>query len=225
MESITVDFAMIEYAERSGEANIKGEGQRAKGKGEKISPKVEGAKAGSNKVRNVDNLTGNKQFAANNAIDSEDKDKSSIPTDTVSLNAFISNHNEHGSRTGAGVHKGGKIGSGVSGSSEGIDGGGVGLPGQGGEGKLYDYGYVREAVMKNLKYPEKARRFGWEGRVILYFIINETGLVRDVKIVKSSGIQMLDEAAKDALTRVAAFNNKYKRLVVVQLPIEFKLKQ
>jgi TonB family protein len=220
MESITVDFAMIKAAEKSGEANIRGKGQGAGGSAEKASLKAEGTKTTSNEV----NPTGNRQFAVKSSVNSEDKDKSSILTDTVSLNTFISNSNEHGSRTGTTAHKGGKIGSGYPGSAEGIDGGGPGLYGQGGEGGSYDYGYVREAVMKNLQYPEKARRFGWEGRVILYFIINETGLVRDVKIVRSSGVQMLDEAAKDALAKVAAFQNKYKRLVVVQLPIEFKLK-
>jgi protein TonB len=225
MESITVDFAMIKIAEKRGEAGIGGKGQGTGGRRAKTSPEAEAAKPGNNdEVLNKVNPAGDKQFAAKNTMESEDKDKSGLQTDRVSLNTFISNRNEYGSRIGAGINKGGKDGGSSAGSGEGTDGGGPGFTGEGGEGRSYDYGYVREEVMKNLKYPEKARRFGWEGKVILYFIINEKGLVRDVKIVKSSGVQILDEAAKDALARVTAFHNKYKRSVVVQLPIEFKLK-
>ncbi|MCX5805438.1 MAG: energy transducer TonB [Proteobacteria bacterium] len=218
MEYISIDLGMIQATEMSGEAKIRDKGKGSRVKGEKTSAKAEGVKTESAEVHSVDNPGGNKPFSINNTIDEKDKDKKGMQTETVSLNAFSS-------LTGSGAHKGGKTGTGAIDSAEGTDGGSSGLPGQGGGGKAYDYGYVREAVMKNLKYPEKARRFGWEGKVILSFIINESGSVRDVKIVKSSGIQMLDEAAKDALTRVTAFQNKYNRLMVVQLPIEFRLKQ
>jgi len=217
-----VDFSMIKADEASGKANMKGEGRRAKGEGMKTSTKAESAKTASNAVRNTDNPEGNKKFAVSNAIDAENKDKSGMPKDTLSLNAFTSNHIEQGGRSGMGANKGG---SGSFGSTERGGGGGLGLSGEGGEGKSYDYGYVRDAVMKNLKYPEKARRFGWEGKVVLHFVINEAGSIRDVRILRSSGVQMLDEAAKDALARVAAFRNKYNGLVTVQLPIEFRLKQ
>jgi TonB family protein len=225
MESITVDFAMIKAEKMSGKENAGVRREGGKGEGERKAPQVIGVKAAGNEVRSMDNPGDNKNFTANNTGETDNKDKNNISTDIVSLNAFKSNHNEYGSRTGTGSAKAGRIGTGSSGSAEGTDGGGPGLSGEGGEGKAYDYGYVRDAVMKNLKYPEKARRFGWEGKVVLYFVINETGLVRDVKIVKSSGIQMLDEAAKEALGRVVSFRNKYNRLVVVQLPIEFRLKQ
>ncbi len=219
VESISVDFGIIKTDERSGKTNIKGEGkglramgEGAEGKGEKTSIKAEGAKTGSNEARNMDNP----------AMDADSKNKSDIPTDTLSSKVFTSNHIEQSRQSGMGVNKGG---SGFSGSVERAGGGGTGLSGEGGEGRIYDYGYVRDAVMKNLKYPEKARRFGWEGKVVLHFVINETGSVRDVRVLRSSGVQMLDEAAKDALAKVAAFRNKYNRLVTVQLPIEFRLKQ
>jgi protein TonB len=219
VESITVDFGIIKTDEGSGKANIRGKGQGlrtmgegAGGKGEKTSINAEGAKAGSNEVRNMDN----------SAMEAASKNKSDIATETLSLNPFASSHIEQGSQSGMGANKGG---SSSPGSVKRAGGGGAGLSGEGGEGKVYDYGYVRDAVMKNLKYPEKARRFGWEGKVVLHFVINETGSVCDVRILRSSGVQMLDEAAKDALANVAAFRNKYNRLVVVQLPIEFRLKQ
>jgi TonB family protein len=44
-------------------------------------------------------------------------------------------------------------------------------------------------------YPPASRIAGEEGNVIVNFIIQTDGSVRDVKVVRSSGIQRLDEAA------------------------------
>lgn len=102
-------------------------------------------------------------------------------------------------------------------------GAGIGGGGPGGGISLADYTYVRDAVMKNIFYPEKARRMGIEGRVIISFVINESGFIDDVKILKSSGYAVLDDAVKDAIYKVNQFRKKHERLVV-QLPVEFKLK-
>jgi len=231
MESIEVDFTMAADIGKSGNASKNGKGRIVNDKLEKKTFETQQTKnrkwaTAENKTRSKDDLASNKQHAAKDSTDSVEKDINNIPTDIVSLNVFKSNQSDHGSQTITGIYKGGKAGKGASDYNEGTEeGGGFGLPGQGGEGAAYDFGYIRQTIMRNLQYPEKARRFGWEGKVILHFIINETGLVRDIKIVKSSGVQTLDNAAKDALLKVAAFRNKNNRLVVVQLPIEFKLKQ
>lgn len=114
-------------------------------------------------------------------------------------------------------------GSGAFGYGRGAGGGGGTGTGQGGGINLADYNYVREAVMKNIIYPEKARRMGIEGRVIISFVINESGSINDVKILKSSGYTLLDEAVKEALFKVNQFRKKPERLLV-QLPVEFRLR-
>jgi periplasmic protein TonB len=82
---------------------------------------------------------------------------------------------------------------------------------------------MRDEIMKNVTYPERARRMGWEGRVILSFMVYEDGSVHDERILQSSGVSMLDEAAKEALKRSALRSQIGKRVHVV-LPIEYRLR-
>ena len=74
--------------------------------------------------------------------------------------------------------------------------------------------------------PERARRMGWEGKVILSFMIHEDGSVHDARILQSSGVTVLDEAAKEALRKSVIHSQiatSAKRVHVV-LPIEYRLR-
>jgi protein TonB len=82
---------------------------------------------------------------------------------------------------------------------------------------------IRDSIMKNVIYPDKARRMGWEGRVIVSFTVYEDGSIRDARIVQSSGTLVLDDAAKEALRKSTVRTQAAKR-VQVMLPIEYKLK-
>lgn len=82
---------------------------------------------------------------------------------------------------------------------------------------------IREAIMRNIAYPERARRMGWEGQVVVAFTLLEDGSIRDILIRKSSGVAVLDEATEDALRKSTVRVAQAGRLSVV-LPIEFRLK-
>lgn len=160
----------------------------------------------------------------------------SLKSDEISLNPIIDrdykekdNPKNQGDGAGSGGygHSSAHTGSGLltSGMGGGA-GGGTSKYGGGygyGGADITDYGYVREAIMKNIVYPEKARRMGWEGRVILSFIINEKGFINDVKVLKSSGYTLLDEAAKEAVFKINQLKKRQERMMV-QLPVEFRLK-
>ena len=70
-----------------------------------------------------------------------------------------------------------------------------GLPGAGGEGLSPVAGNPAPA------YPERARRRGWEGRVILEVEVTSDGAVAEVRIAESSGYGALDSAALEAVRR------------------------
>jgi len=75
-------------------------------------------------------------------------------------------------------------------------------------------------------YPRLARQLGQEGLVILSVEIDEKGLARDVKIAKSSGYKLLDEAAvKTVQGWIFIPATKKGRPVSsnVEMPIRFKL--
>ncbi len=82
--------------------------------------------------------------------------------------------------------------------------------------------YIREGIMKNVTYPEKARRKGFMGKTLLSFTVSESGFTRDVKVINSSGFNELDSSAKEAVLRTT-FSHKIPYRLFVILPIEFRL--
>lgn len=80
---------------------------------------------------------------------------------------------------------------------------------------------------RQIVYPEIARRAGIQGRVVVQFIIDEQGYVRDPFVVRSAG-GGLDEAALDAVQRIRFTPGMQRgRPVRVQytLPVQFRLTQ
>jgi len=112
---------------------------------------------------------------------------------------------------------------GTGGTGGGTGGGGTGKGGgvMFAEGK--DYNYIRDAVMKNIEYPERARRMGLEGKMVLSFIVLENGTTSQIRVVKSSGCGLLDDSAKEGVARTV-ISQKVPYRVVVRLPIIYKLR-
>ena len=50
-------------------------------------------------------------------------------------------------------------------------------------------------VFGQIKYPEEAYKDGAQGRVLLQFVISKKGVVKDVKVARSSGNELLDKEA------------------------------
>lgn len=68
-----------------------------------------------------------------------------------------------------------------------------------------NYAYIRDRILRNVSYPNRARRMGWQGKVALSFIITASGYVRDFKVIKSSGFKILDNDAIETVKRTAPF--------------------
>ena len=64
---------------------------------------------------------------------------------------------------------------------------------------------LRSAIEEKKHYPKRARRLKREGDVIINFVINRNGQIKNVRIRHSSGTQLLDKAAIDAIKRVGQF--------------------
>lgn len=79
-------------------------------------------------------------------------------------------------------------------------------------------------------YPYEAKKAGIEGMTVVKMLIDTDGSVMDVKVLKTSGNQLLDEAALDAAKKSTFspaehyFNGKwYKVRVWVSRPFKFRL--
>ena len=64
---------------------------------------------------------------------------------------------------------------------------------------------IRLAVDGHKHYPRMARRLGLEGRVVLGFTILADGRLAGLRVVQSSGSELLDEAALEAVREAAPF--------------------
>jgi len=82
---------------------------------------------------------------------------------------------------------------------------------------------ITDIVQRHINYPPIARRMGWEGKVLVSFVLEPNGNIRDLKVLKSSGYEVLDKEALDAIRRSYRDFPKPPVSVVVKLPINFKL--
>jgi len=86
----------------------------------------------------------------------------------------------------------------------------------------------QSAALLNLppSYPKRARREGLEGRVVLSVLVTNTGSVKNIYVLETSGVLLLDEAAITAVTNWSFVPAKIKDTAVEStklIPIRFQL--
>ncbi|MDR1045490.1 MAG: energy transducer TonB [Candidatus Adiutrix sp.] len=100
------------------------------------------------------------------------------------------------------------------GKNAGKPGGGGGAGGGGGGGgggaalKSYlnaNFSYITRHIRRKMVYPEEAKRQGVTGTAAVAFTINRSGQASNIRITRSSGSQLLDQAALSAVQRAAPF--------------------
>ena len=99
---------------------------------------------------------------------------------------------------------------------------GIGLP-----TKQDYYEMVRLKIDRQKKYPNEAASMHKEGKVILSFVINLEGVIRNLKIVKPSPYEVLNEAALQAVRDSNPFLRPPPRLftddILIELDVTFDL--
>jgi protein TonB len=93
-----------------------------------------------------------------------------------------------------------------------------------------DHRWLAESLWRRVaelkRYPNSARLNGQEGKVILKAVIRSDGHLIDVTVQKSSGHQILDAAAVEAVKLACPLHMKHainKPEIVVSLPIVYSL--
>ncbi len=88
-----------------------------------------------------------------------------------------------------------------------------------------NFAIIRDMVLSNLKYPNIAKRMGWQGVVKVKLIIDRNGKLIHYSIEKSSKRKQLDKAALIAVKAILTKNlPKPQTKTTIILPITFKLK-
>lgn len=84
------------------------------------------------------------------------------------------------------------------------------------------FAYIRNIVQKKLSYPKIARQMGWEGKVIIAFVVRTDGHARDITIMEGSGIELLDRNAVVAVQNASPFPRPPIEAQLV-IPINYSL--
>ena len=82
--------------------------------------------------------------------------------------------------------------------------------------------YIKKIIEKNIKYPPMARRMGWQGKVVVSFIVCSNGKVESLQVVESSGHAQLDKNALQTVKQVEPFPHPPVRVKLV-LPVTYKI--
>jgi|LQYC01.1.fsa_nt_gi protein TonB len=110
------------------------------------------------------------------------------------------------------------------------EGGGLGGSGTGGVSadalrKRYlseHFAYIKNIIQENITYPARAQRMGWQGKVIVDFIIMENGNASTITIAQSSGFEILDDNVIKTVEAVAPFPKPPVR-AELRVPIVYRL--
>ena len=82
---------------------------------------------------------------------------------------------------------------------------------------------IQRAIQKHHKYPKRAQKMRHQGVVEVSFLYKKDGTVRDVKVIKSSGFETLDEAAVELINRAVPDFPTLDRDYVIKIPVSYKL--
>jgi len=112
------------------------------------------------------------------------------------------------------------------------EGGGVGSSGNGTGGISADalrkrylsehFAYIKNIIQENISYPARAQRMGWQGKVIIDFIILENGSASHISIAQSSGYEVLDDNVIKTVEAVAPFPKPPVK-AELRVPIVYRL--
>jgi protein TonB len=64
---------------------------------------------------------------------------------------------------------------------------------------------IKQAINQNWEYPELAKRYGLQGTLLLEFAVGANGQLEQLRLVRSSGSQLLDDEALRAIKAAAPF--------------------
>ena len=67
-----------------------------------------------------------------------------------------------------------------------------------------------------------ARKMGWSGKVLVSFIVYETGNAENIKIMESSGFAALDKNAVETIRKVCPFPKPPVKAELI-IPVVYRL--
>lgn len=85
-----------------------------------------------------------------------------------------------------------------------------------------NFTYIRDIIQKHIAYPHVARKRGLEGKVVVSFIVCADGEAQDITITESSGFEILDKSAVEAVRKASPFPKPPVKAALI-IPVVYKL--
>lgn len=85
-----------------------------------------------------------------------------------------------------------------------------------------NFTYIRDIIQKNIAYPHMARKRGLEGKVVVSFTVCADGEAQDITITESSGFEILDRSAVEAVRKASPFPKPPVKAALI-IPVVYKL--
>lgn len=85
-------------------------------------------------------------------------------------------------------------------------------------------GRIRSILMNRLIYPKNAVRLNQQGEVSITFTLETNREVSQITVTKSSGFELLDDAAKNLILRSASEFPQPSKTVRISVPVAYKLR-
>lgn len=82
---------------------------------------------------------------------------------------------------------------------------------------------VKSSIDKSLDYPRKARKMRMQGEVVVGFLWTTHKQLKNLKVLKSSGYDVLDENALQTIQKASAYFPIYTNNAHLQIPIIYRL--
>lgn len=85
-------------------------------------------------------------------------------------------------------------------------------------------GEIREILAQNLKYPKMAQKLRMQGEVRIAFSLDSDGSVSNIKVIESSGFDLLDSDAASLIEKTASRFPKPSESVRISVPLSYVLR-
>lgn len=85
------------------------------------------------------------------------------------------------------------------------------------------FSYIKNAIQRTINYPRLARRMGWEGKVVISFIVSKDGNIDKARVIESSGYTALDKNALETIEKSTPFPKPPARAELI-VPVVYRLR-
>lgn len=84
------------------------------------------------------------------------------------------------------------------------------------------FAYIKDRIRKEISYPPMAREMGWEGKVVVSFVVREDGYLEDIKVIEKSKYEIFVKNTINTIKKTSPFPKPSVKVELI-IPVTYKL--